>query len=101
MGGWKSRFVTLLIVYFAGFATAIYFWAPVPERLADEHYKKVGDQGLESNFASAFKSDEFARSFGKKLHRLVDFSKEKVWQTSGFIKKELGEELSERSPPAD
>ncbi len=31
MGAWRSKLIFLLIVYFAGFATAIYCLAPVPE----------------------------------------------------------------------
>jgi len=33
MGAWRSKFIFLLIVYFAGFATAIYILVPVPENV--------------------------------------------------------------------
>lgn len=82
MGGWRMKLIFWLIVYFAGFATAVYFLAPVPESQAD--------QTCEKSFAySALKSDEFAQSFNTGMHKCIDFSKAAAWHASRFIKQKL------------
>ena len=84
MGGWRTKLIFLLIVYFAGFATAIYFLAPVPESYAE--------MGGEKSFVdSAFKSNEFAQSFNAGMHKCVDFSKDVAWRAGRFIKEKLDE----------
>jgi len=84
MGGWKTKFVFLLIVYFAGFATGIYCLAPVPEDQADSTAER-------SFTHSVFKSDEFALSFNSGLHKAVDFSKDALSKAGEFIKEKLDE----------
>jgi len=79
MGGWRSKLIFLLIVYFAGFATAIYCLAPVPEN------RYV--QTREGSFTySAFKSDEFAQSFNTGMHKCLDFAKDAALRAGKFIK---------------
>ena len=79
MGGWRAKFIFLLIVYFAGFATAIYCLAPVPENQTDQNYQR--------SFAySALKSDEFAHSFNTGMHKCLDFVKDSAWRAGVFIK---------------
>ncbi len=82
MGAWRSKLIFLLIVYFAGFATAIYCLAPVPdEKLC---------QFSEKNFAySALKSDEFAQSFNVGMHKCLNLGKVTVQRVSTFLKQEL------------
>ena len=78
MRGWRLKFIFLLIVYFAGFATAIYTLAPVPESQAL--------QSCEKSFAhSALKSDEFAQSFNVRLHKCLDFSKDTARRLGAFL----------------
>ena len=82
MRGWRSRLILLLVIYFAGFASAIYCLAPVPENQADE--------SCEKSFAySVLKSDEFAQSFNSGMHKCVDFAKMAAWRVSKFIKQKL------------
>lgn len=84
MRSWRSRLVLSLIIYFAGFATAIYTLAPTPEN-------KTGClQGKNTAF-SAFKSDEFAKSFNQGMHKCIDFSKDAVLQAGEFIKQKLND----------
>ena len=84
MGGWRIKFIFLLIVYFAGFATAIYCLAPVPEQ--------QGGQFCGSNFAfSALKSDEFAKSFNSGMHKCFGFARDAAIRTSSFLKQKLDE----------
>jgi len=79
MGGFRAKFILLLVVYFAGFATAIYCLAPVPDNYGFEE----GEQEL---FYSALKSDDFAKSFNSGLHKCVDFAKSAALQTSGYLR---------------
>ncbi len=82
MGGWRSRFVFLLIVYFAGFATAIYCLSPVPENQALQ-------SGQKSFAFSALKSDEFAQSFNAGMYKCIDFFKEASQRAGAYLKKEI------------
>ncbi len=82
MGGWRSKLVVLLVVYFAGFATAIYCLAPVPENQASD----AGEKGFVN---SALKSDEFAQSFNAGMHKCLDFSRDAVRRAGAFIKQKL------------
>ena len=84
MGGWRTKLIFLLIVYFAGFATAIYCLAPVPEN-------QSGQPCEESFGNSVLKSNEFAQSFNAGMHKCVDFGKDAAWRVSRFIKQKLDE----------
>ena len=81
MRGWKTKLVFLLIVYFAGFATAIYCLAPAPE----------AQPGEESFTLSAVKSNQFAQSFNVGMHKCLDFAKDATLRVSSFIKQKLDE----------
>jgi hypothetical protein len=84
MGGWRSKIIFLLIVYFAGFASAIYCLAPVPEN--------GSHRSIEKGFGySALKSDEFAHSFNSGLHKCLDLAKDAARQAGKFMKQRLDE----------
>ena len=85
MWGWRSKLIFLLIVYFAGFATAIYCLAPV----TDERACKTSEKGFAY---SALKSDEFAQSFSVKMHECLDYSKDAVQRMGDFMKQKLDDE---------
>ena len=81
MGGWRTKFIFTLVVYFAGFATAIYCLAPTPEGNTYQHSEK--------NFAySTLKSDEFAHSFNTGMHKCLDFAKDAACRAGVFIKQQ-------------
>ncbi|HUW18881.1 MAG TPA: hypothetical protein VMW16_06225 [Sedimentisphaerales bacterium] len=84
MGGWRSKIIFLLIVYFAGFATAIYCLAPVPENRGNHR----GENGF---VHSVFKSDEFAKSFNLEMHKCLDFARDAARQAGEFVKQKLDE----------
>ena len=84
MRGWRTKFIFLLIIYFAGFATAIYTLSPTPENQACQSNGK----GL---IHSALKSDKFAESFNQGMHRCIDFGKQAAFRTSKFINQKLKE----------
>ncbi len=84
MRTWRSKLIFLLIIYFAGFATAIYTLAPVPENQTRQTRKKT--------FAySAVKSDEFAKSFNVGMRKCLDFSKDVACRTGRFIKQKYND----------
>ncbi len=84
MRGWRIKFIFLLMVYFAGFATAIYCIAPVPENQSSK--------SCEKSFAfSALKSDEFAKSFNSGMHKCIAFSKEAALRAVKILKQKLDE----------
>ena len=83
MRGWRTKFIFLLIVYFAGFATAIYMLAPAPEGSAD---KSFGTSSV-----SAFNSQEFVESFNAGIHKCLAFGKVAAIHTAEFIKEKIQE----------
>lgn len=84
---WRGKLVFMLIVYFAGFATAIYTLAPVPENQASQYREN-------SVKYSALKSDEFAQSFNTGMHKCLDFSKDFAWRMGKYIKQKFDDRQS-------
>jgi hypothetical protein len=92
MFGWRMKFVLVLAVYFAGFATAIYCLAPVPQE------QTAVTQNCEKSFAySAFKSDEFAKSFNARMHRCLDYAKDAAERAGNFIKQKYDQKQNGHS----
>jgi hypothetical protein len=87
MGGWRSKLIFLLIVYFAGFATAIYCLAPAP----DEKARRPSEKGFAY---SALKSDEFAKSFNVGMHKCLYYGKDAAQRASVFLKQKLDDRHS-------
>lgn len=82
--GWRNKLIFLLVVYFFGFATAVYCLAPVPQN--------AGNRTGEKSFAhSALKSDEFATAVSEGLHKLINFSKSAALHTANLIKQEYNQ----------
>ena len=82
--GWRNKLIFLLVVYFVGFATAVYCLAPVPQ--------DTGNQSREKGFANlTLKSEEFAMAFNEGLHKLIDFSRSAALRTADFIKEEYNQ----------
>ncbi len=84
MRGWRSRFIFTLIVYFAGFATAIYTLAPKPEGESTQH---LSDSALREQFDS----QEFVESFNTGMHKCLAFGKEAAQRTAKLVKEKLKE----------
>ena len=81
---YRSKIIFLFIVYFAGFATAIYMLAPPPEGQA--HQYSAADN---SHFN--FDSQEFVKSFNSGMHKCVDFGKEATLRTYEYIREKVRE----------
>lgn len=88
MTGWRGKIVFLLVVYFAGFATAIYCLAPVPENQANQSGKK-------GFVYSAFKSDNFAKSFNAGLHKSIDSGKNVASRAGKFVRQKLDQKRAD------
>jgi hypothetical protein len=86
--GWRAKFIFLFIVYFAGFATAIYMLAPPPENQVNQ---SNGSAHLQ------FDSEKFVKSFNSGMHKCVDLGKEAAQRTAEYIK----EKVKERQTQAD
>ena len=84
MRGWKIKLIFLLIVYFAGFATAIYYFVPVSDEQTSETCER-------NSVFSDVKSDEFAKSFNSGLHKCIDFGKDAVCRVCRVVKQKLDE----------
>ncbi len=97
MRGWRTKFIFLLIVYFGGFATAIYTLAPVSENnanaSANSSFFRSNTEVAEekSSVFSAVKSDEFKKSLNTGIHKCFEFSKDAAWRTARFIKQKIDE----------
>ncbi len=93
MGGWRSRILRTLIIYFAGFATAIYVLVPVTEK-TEEAIERVSIRQSHNGFKSAgfgFKSEEFAETVAAKMHRFAGFAEEKAVELSKLVRAKLAE----------
>ena len=96
--GWRTRFISMLIVYFAGFATAIYMLVPGSESEERAAVYERSDKTLNlPEFKSEFKSEEFAKSFKVSMDKCLDFSRDTAIRAGIFIK----EKIDERQQQAD
>lgn len=84
MRGWRTKFIFLLIVYFAGFATAIYMLAPTPDGSGDKSFGNTSS-------VSKFNSQEFVESFNVGIHKCLAFGKVAAMHTADFLKEKIEE----------
>ncbi len=89
---WRTKLIFLLVVYFAGFATAVYCLAPAPEQKSQESLQTT-------RMRAALQSQEVARSVKSGMHKCIAFSREAAWQTAAFVRDKI-EESQARSRPA-
>jgi hypothetical protein len=82
--GWKGKLVFVLIVYFAGFATAVYCLGPTPDG-------KGGGSSRSGATQNGFKSDEFAKSLNSGMHKAIDVGKEAATQAAKLIREKINE----------
>ncbi len=79
-----------LIIYFAGFATAVYYLAPGSDKVNGAGMK-TGGFGFSSQ-ASGSKSNEFGKVAGASMRKFVTFAEEKAIELSEIIKTKLAEQ---------
>ena len=88
--GWRSKFVFLLMVYCAGFATAIYFLAPAPD-------PQPGQTFNTAQLVAAVKSQELLKSFNSGMHKCLGFSKEAAQEAAKLLQAKLQETVQTQS----
>ncbi len=80
--GWRTKLVFVLIVYFAGFGTAIYCLAPAPEQ-------GEGPPLQLAQLPATLKSEELVKSVSSGIHKCVDLSKEAAEELAKRIQHEV------------
>ncbi len=85
MRGWRSKFIFMLIVYFAGVASAIYALAPTPQ----------GDDSKGGVLNTDFEVSSFAKSFNSGLHKAIGAGKEAAQHAAKFLKEKFDEYQSQ------
>lgn len=81
---WRSKFVLMLVVYFAGFATAIYCLAPAPQG-------RKGTLGAKGLFGPKLNSDKIVLSVNSGMHKCMDLGKEAAARAAQMIKEKVEE----------
>jgi hypothetical protein len=95
MGGWKSKFAFLLIIYFAGYSTAVYTLNPAPEK---------GKCSLEKNHLSSSSMPETSQSlhkFNEGLCKCIKFLKEVTKDAALQLGQYVKQKLEERQHQSD
>ncbi len=87
---WRSKLLLALIIYFAGFATAVYYLAPADAKM-NAGGIKTGGFGFGSR-TSQFESEEFGKVAGASMRKFVTFAGEKAVQLGEIVKRELAEQ---------
>ncbi|HNY77976.1 MAG: hypothetical protein RBS72_06705 [Sedimentisphaerales bacterium] len=82
--GWRSKFVLLLIVYGAGFATAIYCLSPAPDSAPGQ---LDGNGGI----LAKLRSEEFTQSVNSGMHKAIAFGKEAATKAAEMIREKIDE----------
>lgn len=73
--GWRGKLIFLLIVYFAGFATAIYYAVPA----------------CNADFREEFSSDELVTPYDSQIHKYRDIATEAAERVKLFVKEKIQE----------
>ena len=87
MLGFRGKLLFTLIVYFAGFATAIYVMVPVDAEAMEVKEESFGKDYSEERFDS----DEFAQKASTGLHKFVSFAEGKASEVKRLVKAKLAE----------
>ena len=80
---WRGKITLMLVVYFAGFSTAIYTLAPVEQ----DQWSQDGSLA-EVNVlpGSALRSDQFAKDFSVALHKCLAFAEGTAAKAGKYMK---------------
>ena len=87
MRAWRAKLLFMMIVYFAGFATAIYTLAPVE----DGRYVDADSGFVQNSDASAVKAQQFRQLADAGFAKFLSFAEEKTIVAGRFIKQKLAE----------
>jgi len=101
--GWRTKFVFLLIVYAAGFATAVYCLAPTPDQKVQPPRQLAGTSNAvqhvweSAQVGSTLKSQELIKSFNSGMHKCIGFSKEAVAEAAKLLQTKIDEAAKSQS----
>jgi len=88
--GCRTKFVSLLIVYAAGFATAVYCLAPTPDPSSQQPLQLA-------QLGSALNSEKLVNSLNSGMHKCIGFSKEAAVEAAKLIRTKLDEAAKSQS----
>lgn len=89
MGRLRSWILFGLVAYFGGFATAIYYLAPVSKDAAGGRERQIVGSGIQNGFGVQMdreKFQEMAGQFGQRMREVVTLAEEKVQQAVALYK---------------
>ncbi len=84
--GWRVKFVFVLMVYFTGFATAIYWLAPSPETSEGGFFGKANGKTSKEGLTQAVNSG---------MHKAVDLGREAADRAGELIQQKILEYQSQ------
>ncbi len=84
MVGWRTKFVFMLIIYSAGFATAIYLTAPPPG-------EGEAGQSPKNRLSGTVDSRKLAGAMNTGIHKVADLSKELAIRATALIREQVKE----------
>ena len=84
MRGWRSKMLFILIVYFAGFATAIYTLAPSGANASTGYVSAEGD-------GPSVNADEIVTKVKTGMTKFISIAEEKISQAGTVIKEKMAE----------
>lgn len=84
MIGFRTRFFLILMVYFAGFATAVYILSPAPN-------PGEGGPTQAKNLKGAVNSEQFTQAINTGMHKCVNLGKDIADRASVLIREKLAE----------
>ena len=87
--GWRSKFVFFLLIYFAGFATAVYHMGPQPAQ-ADRQVTQKSESGKSSGKFSVpsmdLNSERILKSLNISAKEFASLTKQASIKAADFIK---------------
>lgn len=95
MGKWQSKILFTLILYAAGFVTAVYLLAPCPVQAADnaqDGQTQSWSQQAKTVIAKAqTSSPEWALKIRSGIDACIDFAEEHALQAADLIRSKMGQ----------
>ena len=88
MRAWRAKLLFMMIVYFAGFATAIYTLAPAQKI---EQYTDSESGIIDNSESSAVRAQQFRQLADAGFAKFLSFAEEKTIAAGRFIKQKLAE----------
>lgn len=89
--GWRTKLVSLLMVYAAGFLTAVYCLAPAPEPKTEETLQVA-------RVRATLESRQLAESVNSGMHKCLGFGRQAAQEAARLIREKIDEAQSQSQP---